>query len=248
MRKPPPIGQTFGRLTVVGEVHVAGTRRGGRDNRYDWLVRCDCGNERAVQKHAATSGHTISCGCYGKNHLGDWKRRHGKYLSPVYFAWAAMIQRCHNPNMVHYPRWGGRGIRVCDEWRSSFDAFYAYLGDPPSPKHSLDRYPNNDGNYEPGNVRWATASEQMFNTRRSLAYKANDFLTKVRTMPDRIELQTARLGAMALRKRRPDLNYICADLVKNIEFQMQDPEDQDFKDAGMRLFREIERRTAAHHQ
>lgn len=76
--------------------------------------------------------------------------------------WRAMLTRCYNPNSDSYPRYGGRGIGVCPEWRKSFDAFYAALGEPPTPKHQLDRYPDADGDYEPGNVRWATAKENAW--------------------------------------------------------------------------------------
>lgn len=75
-----------------------------------------------------------------------------------------MKQRCHNPNQPHYGRYGGRGIQVCERWRNSFADFYADMGDPPGPGYSLDRIDNN-GNYEPGNVRWATLAEQRKNQR-----------------------------------------------------------------------------------
>jgi hypothetical protein len=74
-----------------------------------------------------------------------------------------MIQRCSNPKATRYERYGGRGIKVCDRWVESFDAFLADVGPRPSAWHSIDRYPDNDGNYEPGNVRWATAAEQQQN-------------------------------------------------------------------------------------
>jgi hypothetical protein len=76
-----------------------------------------------------------------------------------------MIIRCTNPKHPNWKNYGGRGISVCDEWRHSFKAFLAHIGPRPSSEHSLDRYPNNDGNYEPGNVRWATRSQQRRNTR-----------------------------------------------------------------------------------
>lgn len=86
--------------------------------------------------------------------------------SPEYTAWAGMLQRCRNPKNAAYPDYGGRGITVCDAWRDSFEAFYADLGPRPSARHSIDRI-DNDGNYEPGNCRWATAKEQNRNTRRA---------------------------------------------------------------------------------
>lgn len=76
-----------------------------------------------------------------------------------------MKTRCYNPNATRYSSWGGRGIRVCDKWLNSFDAFLADMGPRPADKTSLDRYPDNDGNYEVGNVRWATAKEQALNRR-----------------------------------------------------------------------------------
>jgi len=85
--------------------------------------------------------------------------------TPEYVAWVGMIQRCENRKLPDFPRWGGRGIRVCRRWRKSFAAFLADVGGRPSTLHSLDRYPRRDGNYEPGNVRWATKREQARNTR-----------------------------------------------------------------------------------
>lgn len=81
--------------------------------------------------------------------------------------WAGMIQRCHNPNVRNYQNYGGRGIQVCERWRQSFQAFVEDMGPRPSPKHSLDRR-ENDGNYEPGNVRWATQGTQLRNSRAAV--------------------------------------------------------------------------------
>lgn len=78
--------------------------------------------------------------------------------------WHDMIHRCYNANNVSYQRYGGRGITVCDRWRESVYAFLDDMGPRPSEKHSIDRYPNNDGNYEPGNCRWATQQEQIDNS------------------------------------------------------------------------------------
>lgn len=83
-----------------------------------------------------------------------------------------MIARCHRPSCEAFPNYGARGIRVCDRWRAGFEAFLADVGPRPSPKHSLDRI-NNDGNYEPGNVRWATRSQQLRNKRDTRRMKLN---------------------------------------------------------------------------
>ena len=90
---------------------------------------------------------------------------HGMRNTKEYNTLSGMIQRCTSPGNPAYHNYGGRGIAICPEWRESFVAFAQYVGEPPSNSHSLDRWPNRDGNYEPGNVRWATAKEQGRNRR-----------------------------------------------------------------------------------
>ncbi|OAH36994.1 hypothetical protein AX777_18320 [Sphingobium yanoikuyae] len=95
---------------------------------------------------------------------------HGTHLmsyTSEHKTWAGMKARCLNPNNKFWPNYGGRGITVCDRWLNSFEAFYEDMGPKPSPKHSIDRIDVN-GNYEPGNVRWATDSEQMQNVRHNV--------------------------------------------------------------------------------
>lgn len=85
----------------------------------------------------------------------------------AWHSWQGMIQRCENTNHHSYHQYGGRGIKVCERWRKSFDAFLTDMGPRPSQKHSIDRYPNQDGDYEPGNCRWATMKEQQNNRRNN---------------------------------------------------------------------------------
>lgn len=128
-----------------------------------WLCVCDCGTRRSVRGVRLRSGHSKSCGCYERDVHGDPHRKHGMEGAPEYSCWAAMIQRCTNPRNHKWQHYGARGITVCRRWRLSFSAFYEDMGTRPRGL-SIDRI-NNDGNYEPGNCRWATLQTQNSNRR-----------------------------------------------------------------------------------
>lgn len=129
------------------------------------LCRCACGVEREVQLQAIRNGHSRACKSCGISTHGETSAiRHGK-VTVEYLTWKQMRSRCGNVRSADYPDYGGRGIAVCDRWQT-FENFLADMGRKPTPKHSVDRIDVN-GNYEPGNVRWATIDEQARNKRPS---------------------------------------------------------------------------------
>ena len=154
------VGEVFGRLTVVREARH-GSRKGRR-----YLCVCDCGAETIINGSQLRVGHTTSCGCARNAWPVGHRATHRASKTREYNVWVKVKQRCLNAQCRDYQYYGGRGIRVCDRWRDSFEAFLGDMGHRPSEAHSLDRI-NNDGHYEPGNVRWATRSEQMRNSRRA---------------------------------------------------------------------------------
>ena len=157
-------GQTFGRLTVVERV---------KNDKYKdayWLCRCICGNEVVVRGTCLTKGEIQSCGCLQKERTVQANTKHGMTESKIYHTWRDIKDRCYNKNSKDYPRYGGRGITMFEDWKENFQAFYDYvsmLENYGEKNYSLDRIENN-GNYEPGNVRWATKKQQANNMRRNV--------------------------------------------------------------------------------
>jgi hypothetical protein len=153
--------RVFARWTVIDRAPHIG------ESRAWWLCRCVCGEVRAISGNELRGGRTQSCGCLRRERSSASNRTHGQSRTRLYGVWKGMNQRCYNPNNKYYADYGGRGIRVCDAWLDSFEAFREYMGDPPGRHHELDRFPDTNGNYEPGNVRWATRSQNCRNKRRN---------------------------------------------------------------------------------
>jgi hypothetical protein len=148
-------GRTFALLTVLG---YAGRAKSGHGT---WFCRCRCGKLVTILAGSLTKGATKSCGCHRSKTTTERSTKHGASHSKEYQIFNAARQRCENPKHIGYPNYGSRGI----EFRfASFEEFFADLGPRPSDRHSIDRI-DNDGHYEPGNVRWSLKETQAKNNR-----------------------------------------------------------------------------------
>lgn len=150
-------GDVYGKLRILSEIEPT-CKKGQRRVRCE----CECGVIKDVNLCHLRSGATVSCRCYGDTIGKEVNRTHGEGGSQTYKCWSGMIQRCTNKNNPAYSRYGGKGIAVCQRWLV-FKNFLADMGRSPSENHSIDRYPDRNGGYVPGNCRWATDIEQMRN-------------------------------------------------------------------------------------
>jgi len=184
-------GMRFGRLVVLGKFH-----KPAASSRSLWECKCDCGTIKVINSSSLKT--TNSCGCLrlemsralGANKSYIAKRsginagayKHGcksrSGASPEYKVWIGMKRRCYDASFKDYPNWGGRGVRICERWNSSFENFLSDMGTRPSKLHSIDRI-DSAGNYEPGNCRWATPDVQGSNTRscRSITVEGVEYKT-----------------------------------------------------------------------
>lgn len=166
MKRLDLIGKRFGKLIVMGEAEYHIQPCGVKLRRY--ICQCDCGNKSIVKVVDLNRKHTQSCGCLLRKHGHNNHRKRTK----TYRAWCNMNERCHNPRHKYYKHYGARGVEVCNRWQGE-DGFINFLndmGECPKGK-SLDRYPNQNGNYELSNCRWATILEQNNNKRNNVKIK-----------------------------------------------------------------------------
>lgn len=157
-----PLGERFSSLIILAEA----PRKGCLHRRV--YVHCDCGNFASIVFQNIKNGRARSCGCGRAPHGHST----GGKASRTYSTWRSMKMRCLNPNHPGFPQYGGRGITICERWVESFQSFLEDMGERPAGM-TLDRYPDVNGNYEPGNVRWATARDQQNNRRYTVVIEHN---------------------------------------------------------------------------
>lgn len=152
-------GQRFTRLLVLG---LAGRHK----ERTHWYCICICGTFLWASRQNLQTGNTKSCGCLQREVTFKRSFVHGQIRTSEWYSWVNMIDRCTRPSHIGWADYGGRGIKVHDGWlgKQGFVNFFDYVGPKPTRFHSIDRI-NNNGNYEPNNVRWATKKEQSRNRR-----------------------------------------------------------------------------------
>ena len=179
-RREDLTGKKFGRLTVI---EFYGINKHGHSI---WMCKCDCGNTAIVASSDLRSGRTLSCGCLWRERIVEAKTTHGMSHSEVYAEYKDMKNRCYNEKAHNYDYYGGRGIKMCDRWRDDIREFYndvSTLSNFGKEGYTLDRI-NNDGDYEPENVRWATHKEQSNNRRPRSCSRVYEYNGEMRSLKE----------------------------------------------------------------
>lgn len=188
--RPSLIGQRFGRLTVCD------VDKPDKWRQMHWICLCDCGVFTTVSGGDLRTDHIRSCGCLRREVARERHFSHGHSgnRSAEYSSWLSAKERCSNPRNKRWSSYGGRGIKMCERWIHSFEAFLEDMGPRPSRNHSIDRWPDNNGNYEPGNCRWATRKEQALNRRSNSHITVRGVTKTIREWSDETGIQRGTLS------------------------------------------------------
>ena len=178
-------GKRYGKLVVL---NLDENQENGKDKR--WICRCDCGNEAEVQGRFLRKGLIVSCGCYHKEKAEFINKKHGKSRTRIYNILCTMKNRCYLQSDEKYPEYGGRGIKICDEWMGEhgFESFIKWAEENGYKQNLTIERIDVDGNYEPSNCRWATPKEQMQNTRRSRYVKYDGEIYSISELADKLNI------------------------------------------------------------
>lgn len=157
--KAPEQGDRFGRWVLIKFTEK-------RTSHNYWLCKCECGTKRNVSIKSLMKGDSSSCGCFREENRTNLRKTHGFTNTRTHNVWCQLRSRCGNEQSPKYKNYGGRGIKVCDRWKNSFENFLEDMGKCPSNKYSIDRIDNEKG-YNKQNCRWATNTQQQRNTRKN---------------------------------------------------------------------------------
>ena len=179
-------GRRFGKLTVLSRSENQGLHT-------RWKCICDCGNIKEVIGSHLQSGSIVSCGCQSKERISKLNYRHGKSRTRLYNIWCGMKSRCCDVNCASFPKYGGRGIKICDEWFSDFIAFHDWaLKNGYSSNLTIDRIDVN-GDYSPENCRWETPKNQSNNTRRTILISYLGETMSIKNLSEQLGINYHRL-------------------------------------------------------
>jgi hypothetical protein len=191
-------GKRFGRLVVLGLDHVED--KNNRKRKF-WTCKCDCGSEKVIRTDALTGGGTTSCGCFARERAAELLTSHGEADTRLYRIWHDMKERCSNSKMKTCSRYKARGIKVCDEWKNSYERFSFWAKNNGYEDHlSIDRIDNN-GNYCPENCRWVTNKQNSRNRECNIIveYKGNSI-----TLSEASELTNIKYETLRVRYHKGD--------------------------------------------
>lgn len=191
MKKDNLTGMRYGKLTCVSSF--------SKNKKTYWNCICDCGNKTIVYSGHLKNGHTKSCGCWSVEALISRSTTHGKTRTRLYKIYHHMNERCYSPKAINYKNYGARGIKICDEWKNDFTAFYNWaIANGYDDKLSIDRI-DNDGNYEPNNCRWVTRKKQCNNRRSNRLIECNG---KIQTLQEWADETNINSNTITLRLKR----------------------------------------------
>lgn len=206
-------GKKYGKWTVE---HFS-FRKG---NGYYWLCRCECGKTKNVRSADLKNGKSKSCGCFQREWAKKTHTVHGLYHTRLYKIYAEMKARCLNKNDKSYFNYGGRGIKICDEWLNDFKLFYdwsisnGYDKDAPRGECTIERIDVN-GNYEPSNCKWISSEQQALNKRNSIRLTYNN---SKKTLKELSRVLGIRYGTLLYRFHRyKNIKDIFSKEEKNVE-------------------------------